>query len=90
VTSKKPLRHDDERGHALFRHGREGAVELVGTSGLQELKLHPQGPSGDLKLSICERLGRIGRVREDRHAVQVGTASLSNSSPLTMVSSPTL
>ena len=74
----------------LLGHRRECGVEFGGTSGLQELKLHSQPSGGHLQVSYRQRVGRIGRF--DRIATRrtLGTVSLSNSSLLPKVSTPTL
>jgi hypothetical protein len=56
----------------LFGHRRECAVELVGASGLQELKLHAQRRGGALRVFYHERMGGIGRVRKERDAADLG------------------
>jgi hypothetical protein len=56
----------------LLGHLRECAIELVGTSGLQELKLYSQRPGRNLHVSYRGSEGRSGRVREDRHAAELG------------------
>ena len=66
VKKKDCVGHYDESLDALLDHRREGAVELAGTSDLQELKLHSQRSSRDLHLSYHDRVARVGRVREDR------------------------
>src|SRR5262245_56781197 len=72
MTLKYRVREHEECSRAFFRHCREGAVEFVRTSSLQELKLHSQRPGRDVHLSYRELLGRIGRVREDRHPTDCG------------------
>lgn len=72
----------EERRYALFDHCDEGGVELVGTSGLQELKLHSHRPRHDLQVRYRDRLGRIGRVRKDRHTVGLGDGLLEQLQPL--------
>ena len=62
---------DEECARALFGHRRECAVEVVVTSGLQELKLHPQRLGRDLQFSY-RRAVITGLVYEFR-----GEASLS-------------
>src|SRR5262249_24893979 len=86
---RKPCSVEDEHriGHykecscALFGHRRECAVELVGTSSLQQLKLHLQRPGRDLQFLYEERLDRIGRVRKDRHTVDLGDGLLEQLQP---------
>src|SRR5499426_197747 len=68
--------HYEECSHTLCGHRRECAVELGGTSGLQELKLHSQRPSRDGHFSDRERVVRIGRVREDGHTADLGDGLL--------------
>src|SRR5262249_61568447 len=63
--------HYEEGSHALFRHRRECAVELVRTSSLQELKLHSQRPGRDVHFSYRELVVRIGWVREDGHTADL-------------------
>jgi hypothetical protein len=62
----------DHHDRALSGHRREGAVELAGTSGFQELKMHAQRSGYDLQVVYRERVGRIARVREDRHSTNFG------------------
>src|SRR5262249_59898492 len=50
--------HYEKCFHTLCGHRRECAVELGGTSGLQELKLHSQRPSRYGHLSVRERVVR--------------------------------
>src|SRR6266542_4539326 len=76
VEDEHRICHYEECSHALFGHRRECAVELVGTSDLQELKLHSQRPGRDVHVSYCERLDWIGRVREDRHTADLGDGLL--------------
>src|SRR5262249_44257162 len=66
----------EECSHTLCGHRRECAVELGGTSGLQELKLYSQRPSRDGHFSDRERMVRIGRVREDGHMADLGDGLL--------------
>src|SRR4029453_14938770 len=76
VEDEHRICHYEEGSHALFGHRRERAVELVGTSDLQELKLHSQRPGRDVQVSYRERLDRIGRVRGDRHTADLGDGLL--------------
>src|SRR5262249_8510550 len=66
----------EECSHTLCGHRRKCAVELGGTSGLQELKLHSQRPSRDGHFSDRELVVRIGRVREDGHTADLADGLL--------------
>src|SRR5262245_44609026 len=81
VEDEHRIGHYEECSHALFGHRRECAVELVGTSSLQQLKLHSQRPGRDLQFPYEERLDRIGRVRKDRHSVYLGDGLLEQLQP---------
>jgi len=65
----------------LLGHRRECGVEFGGTSGLQELKLHSQPSGGHLQVSYRQRVGRIGRVRQDRDAADLGDGLLEQLQP---------
>src|SRR5262249_60409450 len=62
----------EECVRTLLRYRREGTIELVGTSGLQELKLHSQRLGRGLDVFYRERVARIGRVRQNRHTADRG------------------
>src|SRR5262245_30409749 len=76
VEEEHRICHDEECSHALFGHRRERAVEFLGISSLQELKLHSQRPGRDVQFSYEERLDRTVRVREDRHTADLGDGLL--------------
>src|SRR5262245_24048508 len=76
VEEEHRIYHDEECSHALFGHRRERAVEFLGISSLQELKLHSQRPGRDVQFSYEDRLDRTVRVREDRHTADLGDGLL--------------
>jgi hypothetical protein len=72
VKKKYCVRYYEECSRALFGHRREGAVEFVGTSGFEELKLHFQRLCRDLQFCYRGRMKRIGGVRKDGHSTDPG------------------
>ena len=60
-----------------FAIAAEGAVDLVGTSRLQEVKLHAQCPGRDLRLSSLDSLeDGIGRIPQGGHSGDLGKGFL--------------
>src|SRR5262249_43303577 len=76
VEAEYPICQYEECSHAVFGHRRGCAVELVGTWDLEELYVHYQQPGPDVHVSYRRRVARIGRVREDRHTVDLGDGLL--------------
>src|SRR4029453_2017954 len=79
METKCRIRHYQESPRAFSGHRSKSTVELIGTPGLQELKLHSHRPGRDL--FYRERVGRIARVREDRHTADLGNSLLEQLQP---------
>ena len=90
VEIKHRVRHYEESACPLSGHSCECTVEVVETSGLQELKLHSQRPGRDLHVSYRARVRRIGRVREDRHPADFGDGTFEQLQLLLNISRPKL
>src|SRR4029453_5536383 len=56
------------RAPARSRDPREGAVDLAGTTRLEELKSHPQSLGHNLRVAQLWCAAWVGRIREDCHS----------------------
>jgi hypothetical protein len=65
----------------MLGHRPKGVVELLACAHLEELKPHSQRSGGQLHAFNRARVGRIIRVREDRHEAELGHGLLEQLEP---------
>jgi hypothetical protein len=72
LTREDGVRKDQERARPLSGHRREGAVDVPGTPGREDLKPQPQDPSRSLRLSQVGGARWIVRMPKEGHPRDLG------------------